>query len=73
MRILKESTAGLIIDIQERLYPHIHEHEAVARNTGILVEGLRFNLAKHDLAERIAGELRQDLREKMKHGHLGPT
>jgi nicotinamidase-related amidase len=41
MRILKESTAGLVIDIQERLYPHIHEHEAVARNTGILLEGLR--------------------------------
>lgn len=41
MRIPKESTAGLVIDIQERLYPHIHEHEAIARNTGILVEGLK--------------------------------
>ena len=41
MRIQKESTAGLVIDIQERLYPHIHEHEAIARNTGLLVEGLK--------------------------------
>ncbi len=41
MRILKENTAGLVIDIQERLYPHIHDHEAVAKNTGILVEGLK--------------------------------
>ena len=41
MRIQKENTAGLVIDIQERLYPHIHEHEAVARNTGVLVAGLK--------------------------------
>jgi len=41
MRIQKENTAGLVIDIQERLYPHIHGHEAVARNTGILVAGLK--------------------------------
>ncbi len=41
MRIQKENTAGLVIDIQERLYPHIHENEAVARNTGILVAGLK--------------------------------
>ena len=36
-----ENSAGVIIDIQERLYPHIHEHESIARNTGILVEGLK--------------------------------
>ncbi len=41
MRIHKDHTAGLIIDIQERLFPHIHEHEAVARNTEILVKGLK--------------------------------
>jgi len=41
MRVQRENTAGLVIDIQERLFPHIHEHEAVARNTGILVEGLK--------------------------------
>ena len=41
MRVLKENTAGLLIDIQERLYPHIHDHEAIAKNAGILVEGLK--------------------------------
>jgi nicotinamidase-related amidase len=41
MRIPLEDTAGLVIDIQERLYPHIHEHETLARNTGVLVEGLK--------------------------------
>ncbi len=41
MRVLKENTAGLVIDIQERLYPHIYENEAIARNTGILIEGLK--------------------------------
>jgi nicotinamidase-related amidase len=41
MRIPLEKTAGLVIDVQERLYPHIHEREALARNVGILVEGLK--------------------------------
>jgi len=41
MRILREHTAGLIIDIQERLFPFIHEHETLARNAGILIQGLQ--------------------------------
>jgi nicotinamidase-related amidase len=41
MRVQKENAAGLVIDIQERLYPHIYENEAVVRNTGILIEGLK--------------------------------
>lgn len=41
MRILREQTAGLIIDIQERLFPLIHEHENIARNSGILIRGLQ--------------------------------
>lgn len=41
MRILKENTAGLIIDIQERLFPFIHGNEALTRNTQILVNGLK--------------------------------
>ena len=41
MRVQKENAAGLVIDIQERLYPHIYENEAVARNTGVLIEGLK--------------------------------
>jgi nicotinamidase-related amidase len=41
MRILREQTAGLVIDIQERLFPYIHEHETMARNAGILIQGLQ--------------------------------
>jgi nicotinamidase-related amidase len=41
MRILKEQAIGLVIDIQERLFPFIYEHEALARNAGILVQGLQ--------------------------------
>ena len=41
MRILKENTVGLVVDIQERLFPHIHEHEQLKKNTEILVEGLK--------------------------------
>jgi nicotinamidase-related amidase len=41
MRILTEHTIGLVIDIQERLLPHIHEHKQLLRNTEILLEGLR--------------------------------
>lgn len=41
MRILTEFTIGLVIDIQERLLPHIFEHEKVLLNIEILLEGLR--------------------------------
>lgn len=40
MRITKEDTAGLIIDIQERLYPAMNEKETLLRNCKILIEGL---------------------------------
>ncbi|WP_066628421.1 hydrolase [Labilibacter marinus] len=41
MRILKDNTVGLVVDIQERLFPHIHEHEQLKKNIEILVEGLK--------------------------------
>ncbi len=41
MRILKENTVGLVVDIQERLFPHIHGHEQLKKNIEILVEGLK--------------------------------
>lgn len=40
MRITKDHTVGLVIDIQERLLPHIAEHEMLLKNVKILVEGL---------------------------------
>lgn len=40
MRITKEFTSGLIIDIQERLYPAMYEKEKLLKNCQILVQGL---------------------------------
>lgn len=41
MRIHKDDTTALIVDIQERLFPHIFEHEQIAQNTSILIQGLQ--------------------------------
>jgi nicotinamidase-related amidase len=41
MRILKEHTSALIIDMQEKLFPHLFEGEKLVRNTSILIEGLK--------------------------------
>lgn len=41
MRILANESVGLIIDIQERLYPFIYENEVLTKNTSILIEGLK--------------------------------
>ena len=41
MRITKENTVGLVVDIQERLFPHIHEHDTLAKNCAILIGGLQ--------------------------------
>jgi nicotinamidase-related amidase len=40
MRILKEKTAGLVIDIQERLFPVMNEKENLLKNCEILIAGL---------------------------------
>ena len=41
MRILKERTAAIIIDVQERLFPLIHENEKLTKNLSILIQGLK--------------------------------
>ncbi|MCK4923196.1 MAG: hydrolase [Bacteroidales bacterium] len=41
MRINIEESAVLIIDIQEKLFPHINDHNQLARNTEILIKGLK--------------------------------
>ncbi len=40
MRITKENTIGLVIDIQEKLFPAMFEKETLLKNTLILVRGL---------------------------------
>jgi len=41
MRIKRELTAALLIDIQERLFPHMDQHEELLRKCTILVNGLK--------------------------------
>lgn len=41
MRITKDDCTGLIIDIQEKLFPHIYQNEEIAKNTAILIKGLQ--------------------------------
>ena len=41
MRINSTVTAGVIVDVQDRLFPHIHEHEQVASKIKTLIRGLR--------------------------------
>jgi nicotinamidase-related amidase len=41
MRIPRDNTTALIIDIQERLFPHIHENERLSSNTSVLIRGLK--------------------------------
>ncbi len=40
MRITKENTIGLIIDIQERLVPAMWENEVLLKNCQVLIQGL---------------------------------
>jgi nicotinamidase-related amidase len=40
MRISVDNTAGIIIDIQERLFPHIFKNDELERNVEILIQGL---------------------------------
>jgi len=41
MRIRKENSIAVVIDIQGRLYPIIHDHETLTRHNRILISGLR--------------------------------
>jgi nicotinamidase-related amidase len=41
MRIKRENSAGLIIDIQEKLFPHMDKNEELLRKCSILIEGLK--------------------------------
>ena len=40
MRILRDQTAGLVIDIQEKLFPFISGNDVLTRNSSILIQGL---------------------------------
>ena len=40
-RIARENTQAMVIDIQERLTPHIYDHENIVKKTVTLVKGLQ--------------------------------
>lgn len=40
-RIAREDTQAMIIDVQERLTPHIFEHEKIVKKTVTLIKGLQ--------------------------------
>lgn len=41
MRINKESCTGLVIDIQEKLFPHMEQRDELLRKCLILIEGMK--------------------------------
>lgn len=41
MRLEAGKSIALVVDIQERLFPFIHEHEALAERCAMLIRGLR--------------------------------
>jgi nicotinamidase-related amidase len=41
MRIKRENSAALLIDIQDRLFPHMHQKDELLRKCTILIEGLQ--------------------------------
>jgi nicotinamidase-related amidase len=42
MRIDRDTCTGLVIDIQERLYPHMERKEDLLKNSLVLITGLQF-------------------------------
>lgn len=40
MRISRENTVGLMVDIQERLFPVMHRKETLLKNCQVLIQGL---------------------------------
>ena len=41
MRILKDESVGVIVDIQEKLFPHMHDGDIILRNCQKLIEGMK--------------------------------
>ncbi|RMG42801.1 MAG: hydrolase [Methanobacteriota archaeon] len=41
MRIHRHNAVAVVVDVQERLFPHIHQYEQLEKNLNILIQGLR--------------------------------
>lgn len=42
MRIQADETLGVVIDIQEKLFPHMHENDNLLKRVSVLIQGLQF-------------------------------
>ncbi len=52
MRILREQTVGLLVDVQERLFPHMHEKEHLLGRIQTLFAGLEVLQIPHLATEQ---------------------
>jgi hypothetical protein len=72
MRIKRELSAGLLIDIQEKLFPHMDQKEALLRKCIMLVEGLKVLGVPFVLTEQYPKGLGPTLEEVSKLAGLDP-
>ncbi len=42
MRIQADESFGVIIDVQDKLFPHMHENENLLKRLSVLIQGLQF-------------------------------
>jgi nicotinamidase-related amidase len=69
MRILREETLAVIVDIQERLFPHIAGKEELAKNLQTLIKGLQILEVPLKVTEQYRkglGETIPELKELLK-------
>jgi nicotinamidase-related amidase len=67
MRILVENSLGLVIDIQEKLLPHIHDNRQFVQNTEKLIEGLKILNIPIIITEQYRKGLGNTIREISRH------
>ncbi len=68
MRLLKDRSAAVIVDVQEKLFPHIHEHDSMRDAQLILIEGLQhlgIPIRMTEQYKKGLGETLPSLREKL--------
>ncbi len=68
MRLVKKDTIGLVVDVQERLLPHMSGHNELMKNMSILLEGMKTLEVPVLLTEQYRkglGETVQDVRQHL--------
>ncbi len=67
MRFHKENVLGVLIDVQERLFPHIHQHQYLAERIAILIQGLKILEIPLMMTEQYVKGLGKTIPELQKH------